>query len=494
MLLLLAPLSAILLLGVVGGMMVARSRQDRVARVVVGQMAMVMSQNLPMGTGLMLAAQGERGKARRVLRQIAELITAGLPLSEAVSRGYPKASAMVKSVIEVGERGGRLPAVLRMLQEELVVREERRNGGMDGVFYGVILLAVLFVVWSAMTVVVYPKLHQIAEDFGTTLPPLTIMATAPGRWNVVVWPWVVMALLLTMLAIIRGGHWIFVWGLRSSRAGGAEGVSLSAAVGSEKSRWHRPTIQEIAAVTVVLLSGILVCVISMLIAVNVAPSVGRFSDWAFRSPTGLAHDAVVGIGELGQEMPIEMLVAIGFLVAIPMAVDWGLRGRRVGKPYLSSRIADHVRWFVPGLRRMEMCKGLAMTCGLVRVFTRAGMGLQRAVRLAAEADMNVVLRERLLRLADRLDEGVPPPTAAQEARLGEVFTTALRAGQYGDQLDVSLRYAEAYHRSMVSRIWVTARTLSWPVATLVVAVFIGAFVLALFLPLVRMIQAVSSQV
>ena len=46
-------------------------------RIVIGQMAMVASQNLPMATGLMLDSEGERGKTGRVLRQIARLLAEG---------------------------------------------------------------------------------------------------------------------------------------------------------------------------------------------------------------------------------------------------------------------------------------------------------------------------------------------------------------------------------------------------------------------------------
>ncbi len=376
----LMPLAFIGLVLAVGGIVLAVSeRRLRIARGVVRQMAMVTTQNIPLGTGLMLAGEGERGAAGTILRQIAGLIGTGWPLSEAMAQGYPRCPGLVRSVIQAGEQAGRLPAVLRMLAEDLDDRARRRSKPLPlGIAYACLLLIVLGLILTGVMVVIMPKFREIFNDFGVELPGLT--------------------------------------------------------------------------------------------------------------------RALIGISAAAFATSIGWLLPLGLLVVIPLGLHWAFRPRRFERPRLTSEIADHLRWVTPGLGGTELASGLASIASLLRLFAGAGMTLERAAALAAETDVNVVLRYRVREFVHLLGTGTPPPDAAEQAGLGPVLTSALRAGQHGDRLDASLGFAADYYRSISSRFWIVIHTIAWPVITLCMAAIVGAFVTALFVPLVSLIEAVIETV
>jgi len=347
-------------------------------RIVVGQMAMIASQNLPLSTGLMLASESEWGKTGKTLRRIAKLLAEGLDVHAALERGYPQCPGIVVSVIRAGERAGRLPASLQMLDQHLTEQYRRRKRLMPAsIPYAVVLFTFFIFVWMGIMVAVVPKFEQIFADFGTRLPGLTQLLIKITTW------------------FVQGDGPFFLIGLS--------------------------------------------------------------------------------------------------LLAI-MLVYCRLRPRRPDRPRLTSRIADAIRWRMPGLGRLTQAQDLGMIVSLFRLFTRAGMTLDRAARLAAEADVNLILRHRVERFADLVATGTVPAQAATQVKLGNVFAIALRSGQFGNQLDTALQFATDYYNNLTSRLWIVLRNLSWPIVVLSLAVLIGTAVVALFLPLVTLINAVTGQV
>jgi len=347
-------------------------------RIVIGQMAMVASQNLPMATGLMLDSEGERGKTGRVLRQIARLLAEGLELHTAVARGYPQCPGIVVSVIRAAERAGRLPAALRMLEQHLIEQARRRQRLLPASApYALALLTFMVFMWSGIMITVIPKFTEIFKDFGVKLPGLTIALINLTRWVV--------------------------------------------------------------------------------------------------TDTGL-------------------FLIVGLPLLAIVLVYWWFRPRRPDRPRLTSRMADVIRWRIPGLGRITRAQDLSMIVSLLRLFTGAGMSLDRAARLAAETDVNLILRRRVGRFADLVEAGAVPAQAATQAGLGNVLAIALRAGQFGNQLDTALQFAADYYHSLTSRFWLVFRNLSWPAVVLGLALIIGTTVVSLFLPLVTLINAVTAQV
>ncbi len=554
------PILFVALVLFTGGVALAVTERRRgIARTVVRQMAMVTSQNLPLGTGLMLAGRGERGKAGRILQRVADLVSQGVPLGEAVVQGYPNCPGLIVSVIQAAQQVGRLAGALRMLSRDLDRHERRRSKIMPlAIIYALFLLFVLLIVWTSIMIVIVPKFKEIFSDFGAKLPGVTVFAMqlsedvanrilipvavfwlvlaipfglyrlfrprasgrSKGRDTVVILLRVVVVLMLLVLvgmvsspiSVLSRTGWNPTILLASPPGDFARldplvtlavlVVVLALVVGFNRIVWYRSgyppellsrIVQQIRRVRIQGVAAAFLCVVILMELAVLFMIVGLF---LFR-PAGLAM-SLTDIRRHGVECVVEMpwvpLGIVGFFLAIPLSLHWVFRSRRPARPFTASVIADGVRWRMPGLGRMQMAEGMATFASLLRLFVGAGMPLGRAAALAGEADMNAVLRQRVRRFAEMIDLGTPPPMAADQAGLGMILATALRSGQVGDRLDASLRFAADYYRSIVSRFWIVLRTIMWPVLTLIMAVLVGTFVAAMFLPLVALINAVLETV
>ncbi len=154
-------------------------------RIVIGQIATVMRQNLPTASALAIAADSETGVARVALRRISRLLAQGVPLTEAVRHGFPQCSTLVQSLIIAGEQAGQLPAALEQAEAYLVERNRRRMEGPVAIWpYGLCLLFAMFVFLSGIMVFVVPRFREIFRDYHAELPPSTRALVAVSNWFV----------------------------------------------------------------------------------------------------------------------------------------------------------------------------------------------------------------------------------------------------------------------------------------------------------------------
>ena len=355
------------------GLATVRARSRFVERIVVGQIATVVRQNLPLATGLALAADSETGWPRTHLLRISKLLAQGLTLSEAMRVGFPDCPSLVLSLVAAGEKAGQLPAALDQAEDHLVERARRRDEFDTSVWpYPAILLAFMCLTVAGIMVAVIPKFKEIFADFGVELPAMTRLLMSISEWFVSGTP----------------PGWILV------------------------------------------------------------------------------------------------------LIPVVIVACFWLRRRRYPDLQLRSRIADWIRWHVPGFRRAVFGQGMSVMLRLMRHAVRSGMNLAPAARLAAGVDVNACLRRRMTHFADLLARGMDVGQASDAAGLGRVATTALAAGQRAGNMDAALRYAADYHDAIVSRWWIVLKRLAWPLSTLVMASIVGFVVLALFTPLVTLINCV----
>lgn len=353
----------------VGGYLLGKTTQ----RIVVGQLATVVRQHLPLSTGVALAAEAEKGLARTHLQRIAHLLAQGEPLSQAVRKGYRDCPSVALSLIIAGEKAGQLPAALDEAEHFLLERDRRRPPYEVSVWlYLLVIAGFTMLVVSGIMVAIVPKYKAIVKDYAAEMPAAT--------------------------------------------------QSLIAA-------------------------------------------------WGY-----LASGGVVGL-----------LVLPVILVLVYLS----LRPRRVPQLAITSKVADWIRWHMPGFGRIEMGRGMQQVLRTMRLGVRSGMSLDQAAGLAELVDVNQQLRPRIRRFGELLREGAPVREAARRVDLGEVTGVALAAGQRAARMDVGLRYAADYHGAVAGRLWAVLRNLTWPVCTLIMGIVVGWVVLALFLPLISLIDSVS---
>jgi general secretion pathway protein F len=158
-------------------------RQREIQLRVIGQIASIVHQNLPLPAGLALAAQSERGWVRIHLKRISGLLTSGMSLSEAIQRGYPDCPSMAKSLIMAGERTGQLAAAVEEAERYAAEAASRRRGP-DLPFwpYATTMVAGIGFIGTMFMVAILPKSIEIFKDYGIPLPSSLRAMRAVARW------------------------------------------------------------------------------------------------------------------------------------------------------------------------------------------------------------------------------------------------------------------------------------------------------------------------
>ncbi len=148
------------------------------------------------------------------------------------------------------------------------------------------------------------------------------------------------------------------------------------------------------------------------------------------------------------------------------------------------------RWMFPITRRTDFALGMATASRTLSLSLRSGLPLERSVDLAATVGGANHLRCRLADFAADVHAGIPPHAAAQRARLGAVFTSALAMIERGEDPGAALGHAAEYYRAIANRWRDALSAVGVPVATLLSAGLVAYLALALFLPLVHLTNSV----
>lgn len=140
-----------------------------------------------------------------------------------------------------------------------------------------------------------------------------------------------------------------------------------------------------------------------------------------------------------------------------------------------------------GMRRAQ----LAECCRELAMLMRAGVPPHRALRLLAEGTLNPWLRDRLARAAELCDKGLPLSTALDESRLDRRIAWFARGMSEGGALaDALERLGEDYAAHGAWRLAVLGRLVP-PLLILVIGASVGYIVIALFLPLIKIMSSIG---
>ncbi len=168
-------------------------------------------------------------------RQLSTMITAGLPLSSALSilvqQGKPEMSKMVSGLLQeveggtsfakaldkqkeyfsriyiqlvfAGEAGGVLDNILERLAENMEKQKDFRAKTKGALIYPVIVIIAMLVVGAIMMIFVIPKLTEMYRDFGADLPLATRVLIAISDFMVRAWWFVAIAIVGGVFGVRR---------------------------------------------------------------------------------------------------------------------------------------------------------------------------------------------------------------------------------------------------------------------------------------------------
>lgn len=189
-----------------------------------------------------------------------------------------------------------------------------------------------------------------------------------------------------------------------------------------------------------------------------------------------------------------VLLLVILLLFVLLAVIAGVWLRGKEKPGVLAQVVGIVRWAIPITRTIDYGLGMATAIRSMAMDITSGTPVDQAAALTSTVGATNRLRYRLADFCHEVHAGAAPHVAAQQAKLGDVFVSALKMVERGEDAERVLGHAADYYEAIAYRWWHAIAALSGPLVTLAIAGMVGFLVLALFLPLVTLIESVSETV
>ena len=241
------------------------------------------------------------------------------------------------------------------------------------------------------------------------------------------------------------------------------------------------------ATFMILLAGTMVLWIMILI-------MPRFRDIFFDFNTPLPTTTLILIDVA------QWCAAYGWVILTAVfAITFGVvlvcaRARMRNDAGIIARTVAALRWAFPATRTLDYGLGMARAIRSMALGMQVGAPNTVAPTLPAVVSTTNRLRERLAEFVGRISDGIAPHMAAQEAGLGDVFVSALKMVERGEDPERVLGHAADYYEAIAYRWWRALAAVSGPLVTLALGAMIGFVALALFLPHISLIKSASEAI
>jgi type IV pilus assembly protein PilC len=188
-----------------------RSIKQKDIAVFTRQLATMMKAGVPLLQAFDIVARGSTNpKLTRLLTDIRSDVETGTSLSSAFRKHPLYFDALYCNLVEAGEAGGILEALL----ERLAIYQEKtmalKNKIKSALIYPVAVIVVAFVVLAIIMIFVIPSFEDVFKSFGADLPAPTLFVIAMSKIFVNYW-WLIFGVL------IGGGYFIYQSWRRSEK-------------------------------------------------------------------------------------------------------------------------------------------------------------------------------------------------------------------------------------------------------------------------------------
>lgn len=135
----------------------------------------VLSAGIPISDGLKdLEEDTEKANVKRILKRIANDVSAGSKLSKACKPFEKVFTPTIINLMAIGEETGRLTSTLSNGAKFLRKTQELRSNTRKALFTPIVSLTLIVLAVSAWMAFVVPSMVSFFEDMDTELPPLTV--------------------------------------------------------------------------------------------------------------------------------------------------------------------------------------------------------------------------------------------------------------------------------------------------------------------------------
>lgn len=197
--------------------------------------------------------------------------------------------------------------------------------------------------------------------------------------------------------------------------------------------------------------------------------------------------AVLAVGRLARQPEFVIVTPLTVLIAVAGIWAW-FRATESGR-----RTWARAVYTIPIVGTLIRAARLAAFTDLLAVLVEHGLPLPEAFRLAADATSDPVMAEQAHEAADELEAGEPIGVALRgKGLVPEWVAWMTGAGAERGNLGPALRQIAAVYRRQIEARAVLLRTVLPPFLILLTAgVLIGGFILAVMLPIVKLMEALS---
>jgi len=181
---------------------VGRISTDDIA-ILTRQLATLLGAGIPLVEALTaLIDQVDHDRLKTIVTQVKERVNEGASLADALAE-HPRAfSTLYVNMVRSGEHSGALDVVLTRLADFTEAQARLRSKIFGTLMYPAIMMCIGLLIVIVLLTVVVPRISQMFEDMGATLPVLTrILIGASTTFTAY---WYVVAALLVL------GGWLFV--------------------------------------------------------------------------------------------------------------------------------------------------------------------------------------------------------------------------------------------------------------------------------------------
>jgi len=161
---------------------------SRVLTTFTRQLSILQDAGLPILRSLrILESQCKGGRLKFALMDTCDEIEGGSTLSESMGKSPKVFNRLYVNMIKAGEAGGALEVILQRLAEFQERAEALKRQIKAAMIYPIMVIGVAVVILTFIMIWIVPAFEKIFADFGTELPPMTLMLMALSSAAVRFW-------------------------------------------------------------------------------------------------------------------------------------------------------------------------------------------------------------------------------------------------------------------------------------------------------------------
>ena len=163
------------------------------------QLATMITAGLPLTDGLRILEAQSKPAMQKIISGIIREIENGSTFAKSLKEYPDQFSRVYVQLVRAGETGGVLDNVLERLADNLEKQKEFRSKTRGALIYPVIVIIAMLIVGAIMMIFVIPKLTEMYEDFGAELPIATQILIDISNFFVNFW-WLMIILIVGGIA------------------------------------------------------------------------------------------------------------------------------------------------------------------------------------------------------------------------------------------------------------------------------------------------------